>query len=324
MRISILIFLSLLCVNASAQQLNLKLASDVWPPFTDQPDKQSFAIDLVQTALNRSGIKMNTKIIEFEDVLDGIKGSKYDGSAALWYSEEREEFLQFSEPYLQNQLILVAKKGGNVQAQSFAELKGQRIAVVENYAYGADQEETEGVTFIEGKSDQDNLDKLLNDEADYLLVDALLIQYLVQNQQEEASKYLEIGETPLMTKSLHFSIRKDFPNADLIVQRFDKEIKGMVADGTYHKILQLNWIRTDINGDGELEFVLNGDRAGTDAPTSSYDVFLQSASANNATTGGYYVGGSFYKNWDNIPSQYKVAPIKGEDLGKIGALDLRF
>ena len=308
-----------------AQERNLKLASDIWPPFTDVADERTFALDIVKTALNRSGMRVHTEILEFDDVLTGIKDGKFDGSAALWRSPEREQYLLFSDPYLQNQLILVGRKDSEVSAATLAELEGKRIALVGNYAYGIDEQYTDKLEIVYSKSDQENLDLLLKKEVDYMLVDALLIQYLLTYQEKEARQYLEIGTRPLITKHLYFALRKDLPEAEQIIHQFNIEVLRMVADGSYNRTLQLNWLHADVDNDGTMELVLNGEQAGMIAPTSSYAVYFSDSDAGeNTTPSSYYVEGNFYQSWEQIPSQYKVPPKKSSDLSKIGLLSFRF
>src|SRR6185369_1113400 len=100
----------------------LKLASDVWPPFTDVDSSHAFALDLVKEALARTKVQEHTDILDFKKVMEGIQNGTYDGSAALWHSPERAAYLLYSEPYLENRLILVGKKGSNVNATSLSEL----------------------------------------------------------------------------------------------------------------------------------------------------------------------------------------------------------
>ncbi len=85
----------------------------------------------------------------------------------------------------------------------------------------------------------------------------------------------------------------------------------MVADGTYNRILQLNWIRADVDGDGTMEMVASSAQAGKMPPTSSYDVWFQNTSSpplNNR----YYIDGKIYQGWDNVPAEYKVPPAVSE------------
>ena len=324
MRTIVLCLLVAVSSAGLAQKTELRLASDTWPPFTDVASERAFAIDLVKWALSRVGVSTRTEILEFDDIITGIREEKFDGSVALWRSPEREEFLIYSAPYLNNQLILVGRKGSDVDARTWSDLAGKRVAIVDKYAYGSSVQATKEVVFVAGGSDQENLTRLLNKEADYMLVDALLMQYLLTYQEEEVAQYLEIGSNTLVRRSLHFAIRKDLPGAQNIVDRFNDEILKMVADGSYNRILRLNWIRTDMDGDGRVELVLAGNKAGSKAPTSSYDVFFKSSTAvNSSSKDRYYVDGRFYEGWEQVPQQYKV-PVVGQEVEDFNFLKFKF
>ena len=67
---------------AQAQQREVKLASGVWPPFTDVPGQSRFAIDLVHEALERVGVTPTTTILgDFGEVTPGLK----DGRFIRWF-----------------------------------------------------------------------------------------------------------------------------------------------------------------------------------------------------------------------------------------------
>lgn len=307
--------LVLLSANLSAQNI-LRLASDVWPPFTDVEGEKSIAMDIVTNALSRSGITAEYEILDFDDVMNGILAGNKNGSAALWYTQERSESLLFSAPYLQNQLILVGRKDADVSSRSLSDLAGKTIGAVANYAYTDDNQEVKP-TFEYSQSDQENLEKLLTGKVDYILVDALLIQYLLKYQINDVSALLEIGTEPLLTKTLHFAIRKDTPNAQTIVDDFNNQIDVMRTDGTYHKILGMNWIRADVTGDGQYALVLDGTHAGTEEPDQVYDLLYQ---GNTAEAQRYFIDGQMYNSWSEVPNNYKqqIAQEPHVDLQHIG------
>jgi len=270
------------------------------------------------------GVRVNSEITEFEDLINGIKEGKFDGSSALWFTAEREEFLIYSVPYLQNQLILVGPKGSDVSVASFSELGGKRVAVVENYAYGDSVYKANGVLLVPGRSDQENLERLIKDEADYMLVDALLIQYLLAYQGAEVRKYLEVGSTPILNRSLHFAVGKDLSGGEAIIKRFNEDILKMMVDGTYNRILKLNWIRADVDGDGKLELVLAGNQAGRAAPGGGYNIYFEDSSpAPDASGNRYYIDGNFYQGWDKVPKEYKVPNQKG-GMNRMELLEFSF
>jgi len=203
----LLLFLLSLSTHGYSQQ-ELNLVSDIWPPFTDVEGEKSISFDIVKEALERNSTNVSMDILDFDEVLSVIEESKYDGSAALWQNEERKEYLLFSEAYLHNQLILVGRKGSDVSASNFNDLKDVKIGVVSNYAYGIEVEEENNIQLIKGKSDQKNLEALLSKKVDYILIDDLIIQYLIKYQTNDVSEFLSIGQNPLFVKSLHFAINK--------------------------------------------------------------------------------------------------------------------
>lgn len=293
-------------IIGQSQTTQLTLASDIWPPFTNVPGETAVAMEIVKTALNRNSIAVKPKVVDFNLVLKGLNEGGFQGSSALWKTEEREELLLFSQPYLFNQLVLVGRKGSDVSATSLAEMAGKRIAVVSGYAYGQAITQEKSVEFIEGKNDQANLLKLLEGKVDYMLVDALLVAYLRSYQAEDAEKHLEIGAVPIESHGLHFAIRKDVEGAEEIISAFDETILKMQSDGTYHRILKLSWIQADVDGDGTLEMI-PGQNAGI-KPENAY-----SLSGKASTSQRIYHNGE-YLNWEDLPDDVKRTGINEADV----------
>ena len=286
----------------------LRLVSDHWPPFTAEEGSSRVAIELVQIALTRAGHPASNTILsgEFAAVVERIQAGEYDGSAALWKTSDREKFLHFSVPYLENRLVLVGRKGSPVEIRSMSELAGKRVAIVSSYAYGEILSTTTGPEFVLGESDEANLQKLLDGQADYILADELLIHHVFTNQTEEAEQALEVGRSPLVSRKLYFVMRKDLPNSKEIVERFNKEIRGMMVDGSYHRALDVDWIWVDIDGDGASELVLRGTQAGLVEPQDSYNVISEDGYSPTDPPDRYVVDGVQYDSWDGVPDQYKV------------------
>jgi len=304
----------------------LRLASDIWPPFTNVTGEKAIARALVNEALGRSQIREMTKIIGIGDLMEGIREELYDGSAALWKDAERKEYLIFSEPYLENRLILVGQKGSPVDVLDFSSLKGKKVGIVGHYAYGEELDGTQALHLVPGQNDQENLDKLLEGKLDYMLVDELLIQYLMTYQPEEVSQYLAVGSTTMIRRGLHFALRKELENSAFIIERFNQAIQEMVRDGSYNRILELNWIRADVDGDGRLELVHGDSPAGELPPVRDY--MLNGGSTPDRKAGQidrYYFDGQVYEGWENVPKKYKKPDVKLEDVTKPGpTLQIRF
>jgi len=283
------------------------------------------ASDLVDEALDRAGIKATTSIVEFGAVILGLQEARFDGCAAMWRTAARESFLLFSEPYLENRLVLVGRTGSDVTAARLADLAGKRVAMVGAYAYGDTVSDATEPLFIKGQNDQENLQKLLAGEVDYILVDELLIRYVLQNQKGDAARYLQIGSTPLIRRTLHFAVKKDLSGSDAIVEKFNAEIKKMLADGTYNQILRLSWIRADVDGDGRMELVPMNAHAGEIPPNAGYNVLpLDPDSQQSEETDRIWIDGRTYESWDSVPDRQKAPENVVPDVSRPSSTLFKF
>jgi polar amino acid transport system substrate-binding protein len=293
--------------QTAARPAALQLGSTPWSPVTNAPGKPRFAIDLVQEALKRVGISADTTIVREGTLTAALLEGRFDGSPALWRDPQREEKLIYSKPYLENRLVLVARKGYDVSAPALPALAGRRIALVDGYAYGDALQSPRGPTYVSASTVEESLQKVLAGEADYALMDELVVQYLLTNYPEQVKTRLAIGTEPLLVRTLHFALRRDLPGAQSIVDRFDAELARMIADRSYHLLLKVGWMEADVDGDGRTELVPASDRAGQDAPVRRYE--LVTVTADKPKVEGpkrFYLGGQVYEGWKNVPERYKV------------------
>ncbi|MXW03752.1 MAG: amino acid ABC transporter substrate-binding protein [Gemmatimonadetes bacterium] len=289
----------------------LRLVTTTWSPFADAPGKPRFALDLVDAALGRMGIGADTVVMDEQKLSSVLLTGAFDGSAAVRGSEARDDAMIYSQPYLENRLILVGRAGSDVSAASFAGLAGTKVALVAGPAYANVAETEGGPEFVRSNSDEDGVASLLNGEVDYALLDDLVVQYLIANHGDEARTRLVFGSTPLLTRSLHLAVNRTLPGADTIVSRFNGEVRAMMAEGTYHRLLMLDWIRADVDGDGLGEYIPYGNLTGPDPPAHFYELFLSDRPAMGpGMSRRYFLDGNVYEDWSAVPGRYK-APDEG-------------
>jgi polar amino acid transport system substrate-binding protein len=237
----------------------------------------------------------------------------FAGSAAAWRDAEREQALVFSQPYLENRLVLVGRAGADVSARALGQLTGKRVAIVGGYAYGDGIDLTAPV-FVRSRGEEDSLTLLLEGRADYALTDELVVYYLLQHHPREVRTRLRIGSTPLVRRPLHFVVRRSRADAESIVARFNEQLRGMIADRTYHRLLPVDWIRADVDGDGVAEFVPYGDLVGPSPPQQAYSLFTSTDhGGERQPPSGFYIGGKIYPDWASVPDSYKVVDPKYPD-----------
>ena len=95
-------------------------------------------------------------------------------------------------------------------------------------------------------------------------------------------------------------------NAEEIISQFNEQIEEMIADESFNRILELNWIQADVDGDGVTELVLGSNMAGTAAPQNIYGLMMDNSYKEKNGPNRYYIDGKLYEDWDNIPKSYKL------------------
>ncbi len=283
--------------------------STPWPPFTGAEGKDHVATSLVSGALERAGYRSETEVFPSGVYADALRSSKYDGSPAAWHSKEREAYLLYSKPYLENRLVIVGRAGSDVSASTFAELKGKRIGIQEGFAYGEALDEAKDPVFVRHSSLSESFQALSKNELDYVLIDALVLQYLFDEDPARTKQLFSIGEHTLISRTLHLTVRKDFPNAQGVIDRFDGEIAKMMRDGSYNRALAVRWLEIDIDSDGVNELVLSGSAAGKIAPEHGYRPLTTAVGPEPAPHAShFFIDGKLYDSWDQVPDQYKADP----------------
>jgi len=314
-----------------AQAPPLTLVSTGWTPFTNGPGQPRFALDLVEAALGRIKRTATTTIVPPAEFTTALLSGKFDGSAAAWKDAERERVLVFSQPYLENRLVLIGRYGADVSAKTLADLKGRRVAIVEGYSYG-DAVEKSGAVFVRAASEEESLALLLKLAVDYTLMDDLVVEYIIRTYPKESATRLQIGSTPLITRELYLAIRRSRPDAESIIAGFNAQLRGMVADRTYHRLLHVDWIRADVNGDNVAEYVPASDQVGPAEPQRVYTLLsaprgmldtalppLEVKPTEAPTKSGFYLGGSVYTDWASVPSNYKTTNSRAPDPSRSAA-----
>jgi len=251
----VFLFLLLLSVAPASAAQKLKIVADYWPPFTTEQKGQRMAADLVENALSNINIIHDTKILQWKELMAGIKSGKYDAIIGAWKSKEREDYLLFSRPYIENRIKLIGRLDNKIAFNNLSQLTRKKIGVVEGYAYGPEINENKNIVRVTGTTLAANIKDLIAKKIDYLLADSIVAQAMKEFLPKDVSKNLVIHEKAVVIKPLYFAMRKNYPDGKALLKKFNQAISGMIADGSYNKILGFSWVLADTNSDGIHEYI---------------------------------------------------------------------
>ncbi len=216
----------------------LQVGSAPWAPYTDQGlPEMGLANDLVNTALRRAGYSPYGTMEHWKRILEGAKLGVYDVVATPWYSEERNEYLDFSEPYLENRIVFVKKKKSPFEYNSYEDLSGMMIGVVVDYAYDERFNSDRNLIKIAERHLIQNLLKLTQGRIDITLDDSRVLDYEINQFMPNRRSELVFLSQPLAVQGMRIGVSRQNPDHAKIVADFNKAMEDMKKDGSYQKII---------------------------------------------------------------------------------------
>ena len=215
-----------------------------------------FALDLVEAALGRIGVNANTKIVEpaqfTPSLLTGrvrrqrrrLEGCRTRACADVLAAVPREP-AGARRPERQRRL---GHDAGSPHGQAGRDRRRLRLRRAVDDARGPDVRAV--------RSEEDSLAQLLAEQVDYTLMDELVVQYILEQPREgSADAPAARHDAARHAARCIWPSRRSVPTPPSIIDRFNAQLRSMIADRTYHRLLHVDWISADVDGDGVAEFV---------------------------------------------------------------------
>ncbi|MEM1411996.1 MAG: transporter substrate-binding domain-containing protein [Pseudomonadota bacterium] len=243
-------------LSTGARAETLQLGNEPWPPFVLAGDARGTAEAIVCEALERADYTCTMNHDGWEATLAAARTGELDGIAAAWYTVDRGRDLKFSTAYLTNRLVPVTLKDGP-SIQEIGDLHDQRVALEVDVAYGeALLAARSAFDVVDVRGADAALEALRQGEADVAVVDELFVRDALGDDAEASG--LSIGEVALAYRELHFAVSRSHPQAGQILADFNLSYREMVRDGTVNRILDMEWLATDLGSDGVMDFIHRG------------------------------------------------------------------
>lgn len=96
------------------------------------------SVEIITEAFKSQGHDVDFKIMPWTRALNEVKGGRVDVLVATWFTNERTSYLNYSEPYLENSLKFIKRKGDGFEYNGMDSLSGKTVGIIRNYGYGDD------------------------------------------------------------------------------------------------------------------------------------------------------------------------------------------
>lgn len=234
-------YLAALLVMQPVSAQTLRLAGDAWAPYADTSlINGGLATDLIRTALARAGFTTEYEQVPWARGILGLSDGRYDILIDAWYSEERTRIGQFSQPFLVNRLCFLKRKDSPISYAKLADLYAYPVAVVRGYAYSAQFDNDPNLKKVPVHSFSMSLRMLAAGRVQLAVEDEFAARFALSREPQELRDRVDFLTVPLSENNLHILVSLKIPNHAEIVDKFDREIVAMKADGTYERLFRVH------------------------------------------------------------------------------------
>ena len=237
-KIKLITFLlcSLFVLQLQAQ--NVSLVVNTWPPYVDAalPD-DGLAMKIVKTALKRAGYTPEVRIKKWEKALQGSKLGVYELVGAVWKTKARQKKLLFSDPYLTNNIVLVAHSSSQIQFNSLRDLQGLIVGVLKDYEYDDKFMKDPKILKFQANRLTQNLIAVQQGKLDAAIADKRLALYELKHFMGNNRSEFQFLAKPLNSRKLYVAAPIENAGSKALIAKFNQGLAAIKKDGTYQKIL---------------------------------------------------------------------------------------
>lgn len=210
--------------------------SDNWPPFSfvnEQGKYTGIARDYLTLLSQKTGLKFKVDIDIWDNSLQKIRDKKIDLISTIYYTEDRAEYLNYTESYFEVLDYFFVRDDLGVKV--FDDLNSKRAAIIKGYAHKEIlTKHLPGITLVTVDSLGAAIDAVLENRADMLYDTYGVLSYTLKKEGINTIIPFKSTREIIGTNPLHFVSRKDYPELAAIIQKgldaFTPEEKRQISD----------------------------------------------------------------------------------------------
>lgn len=225
------------CASFFVQAATITAAQDPWAPFV-QKDKSNpgVSVEILMEAFKTQGHQVDFKIMPWTRALNEVKEGRVDVLVATWYTTERTAFLKYSDPYLENSLKFIKRRGDDFEYNGMESLTGKTVGIIRNYGYGDEFLGASNFKKPEANDLVSNAKKLMAKRIDLTLEDELVAKSTLSGAGMNLADF-DFTSNALSVNPLHVTSGLANPNSAMYIEAFNKGLAEIKSNGTFDSIL---------------------------------------------------------------------------------------
>ena len=230
--------LAQLCQQYPVVIRHLTIAGKQWPPCIARSlPGQGLSVEIVSAVLVRAGYEVDMVFAPWKRVMKGMKQGEFDVSVATWRSSKREQYLDFSDAYFNNQLVGVKHIESSFELNNLDEALAQSLSLglMDDYAYSPQIQQYPNRRYF--KQYNGLFRMIAAKDLDFSLLDQNVAKYYLE-QSPALKNSLQVTTTNLEVKPLHISMIKQHPAAQEVIKDFNRYLKIYLKSNDYRTLLE--------------------------------------------------------------------------------------
>jgi|GEM_PF-999479 len=223
----------------------LKVSNEMdYAPFDFIQDGKpaGYSIDYMNLLAGKVGLKLEwVNGYKWDDLLQMAKNREIDIMPCISHSDEREQYLEFLNSYVNNPRALFVKSGNNT-VNSLLDLNDGSLAIVEGYyTHSYLNENFPEINLVLVKSPLEGLTKVIYGEAEAYIDRLSVVNYLIKENHLTGIEFGSLtGVMGLDEGRLRIGVRNDWQELATILNKGIDQITPEEIAG-----IEKNWISTD-------------------------------------------------------------------------------
>jgi two-component system sensor histidine kinase/response regulator len=223
-----------------------------FPPFefNDELGEHSgISADYMLYAKQQLQINLTPTVgMSWGEALEEFKLGKIDVMSSIFYTKERAEYLNFTEPYFEISLVIVSKKNA-FYAESLSSLQGRKLGLIKGYVYNElISRDHPNIKIVDVLSVEDGLKKLQSGEIDAFVDSIAAINYEIN--KNKINDLIITSFTPY-TLELSMAVRKGL---EPLIPILNKTFAAM--NEKKRSAIANNWLSVHVQSGTELSTIL--------------------------------------------------------------------
>ncbi len=235
-QLSFIVFLSLMPISQVNASKTVTMAAMEWPPFYGQNLPENGVVAAItREAFLRTGYQLEINFMPWKRALGGAQSGIFDGVLGLYFTEERERTLAFTDAIYQSQQVFIKRTTSKKKPQTNHPL----IVAVQLGTHQAKVAQEQGFTIYPTNTNMSSMILLAKDRVDLALMSLEHFRYIQHAETVETINWdeMQVITPPFQYFRIYNAFGRKLPHSVEIAEAFNKALLAMQQDGSYEQIL---------------------------------------------------------------------------------------